>query len=296
VNRLTLIRAARRATARWRALPDVVIVGAQKGGTSSVFAHLAAQPGFVPSRPKETHFFDSAAYTDGIDRYRRHFPLTVTLRRQRAITGEATPNYLPVPEACTRLVRDVPDARLVVLLRDPAERALSHWKMNRRRGVDPLGFAEALATEADRTADLQGASFSGRLGADQLTYAARGRYAEQIAHLLSLGPRHPVLVLFSEHLFAESGPSLALLHDVLGLPAPTPSTQLPERNIGTDTPDDPGIGAALEDLRRSFAEPNRTLGHLLRAECDHGGSGRIVTLDPATWPAWVSGGDAGGGG
>ena len=135
------VRAWQQATARWRPLPDFVIFGASKAGTTSMYDYLGAHPLVVPCRAKELHFADrlhNAAR--GAKWYRSWFPLRATLARvgraggvSRARCGEATPSYLAMGGSARRLHGVAPDVRLVALLREPGERAWSHYRMTEPR-------------------------------------------------------------------------------------------------------------------------------------------------------------------
>ena len=120
-----------RITAPFRALPDFLIVGAQKGGTSSLYAYLAQHPSVLPSFRKEVKFFD-CNYFCGHTWYRAHFPLRYKLSRGNRITGEGTPNYLFHPTALQRLALTLIDVKIIILLRNPADRAYSHYQHQKR--------------------------------------------------------------------------------------------------------------------------------------------------------------------
>ena len=122
-------RVARRASADLRALPDFVIIGAQKAGTTSLWRYLVEHPQIVGPTEKEIHFFD-ARFDRGARWYRARFPLRASLRRGARLTFEASPYYLAHPFVPARVRAMLPDAKLVVLLRDPVERAWSHYRDN----------------------------------------------------------------------------------------------------------------------------------------------------------------------
>lgn len=165
--------------------PDFVIAGAMRCGTTSLFHWLGHHPGVFPAAGKELHYFDRH-YDRGVDWYRSHFAGA----RERQVCGEATPAYLFLPWARERMVDDLPRTRFIVSLRNPADRAWSHYWHNRERGAEPLGFAEAIAAETKR---LREPAAWARFG-----YAARGRYAEQLEALFDRVGRERVLVLVFE--------------------------------------------------------------------------------------------------
>ena len=207
----------RRPTARWRAAPDFLLIGAQRSGTTSLYRYLAAHPAIAPPLRKEIHYF-TLHHERGEAWYRAHFPMA----RHRRRTFEATPYYLFHPAASTRAAASVPDAQIVVALRDPVTRAFSQWQHNASRGLEHLGFEAALDAEDDRLAGeaqrlLTDATY--RSDTHRLwSYTARGEYAGQLQRWLAHYPRERLLVLRSEDLYAEPGPTYARVLGFLGLP------------------------------------------------------------------------------
>ena len=208
----TVAHALARPTAAKRPLPDFLVVGTQRGGTTSLYRYLCDHPAVVPAvLEKGVHYFDtrpgrSAAW------YRSRFPTswarTRAARRSGApsVTGEASPYYLFHPAAPTRARAIVPDARIIVLLRDPMTRAYSHHRHERMRGFERLPFDEAVRREAARldfdAADIDGdpaASFRHR----HFSYVARGRYFEQLERWFAAFPANRIHVIVSEQFFAE---------------------------------------------------------------------------------------------
>src|SRR5260370_36249735 len=134
--------------------PDCVIIGAKGGGTTSLYNYVLEHPSIHPLFPgrihlKGVHYYDTH-YARGLHWYRSHFPLQVGGRHLArpgvtpAIAGEASPYYLFHPLAAERLARDFPDVRIIVALRDPVERAYSHFKERTHHGGETLDFEEAL--------------------------------------------------------------------------------------------------------------------------------------------------------
>ena len=262
-------RAARMATAKGRALPDFVIIGAPKCGTTSLFSYLCSHPLVLRSTTKEVHYVDRERNLARGDRwYRAWFPPVATLERvgreygaDRAICGEATPNYLTHPDAASRLHDVVPDARLIVLLREPGDRAWSQFRWSKRWGTEPLDFLDALAAEPER---LPGgfAMMRNREGRDRFipaSYLTRGRYAEQLEWWFDAYPRDQLLLLRSEDLFADPSAVYRRACEFLGLPD-LGEPRFPIENEGSgDHVFDPTARQVLDDY---FAEPNRRLAEL----------------------------------
>lgn len=225
------LRAIGTATATWRPGPDLLVVGAKRGGTTSLWRYLDSHPGVLPTFPraadiKGTYFFDEG-WGRGEAWYRSHFPTTA--RRELAarrlgyapVAFEASPYYLFHPLAPERAHRVVPDALVVALLRDPVERAYSHWK-ERRNHTESLPFHEALAAEAERTRGEEA-----RLIADPTaispahrheTYVAQGCYAPMLERWFAAYGRDRVVVVPSEEFYADPQAFCDGLTDRLGLP------------------------------------------------------------------------------
>lgn len=254
---------AREADPRPRAEPDFVILGAQKAGTSSLYAQLGAHPSVLPALKKEVHYFDrpprSARW------YRAHFPLRSRLaavgrRTGVARTGEATPYYLFHPAAPGRMHAHLPDARLVVVLRDPVARAISAYHHAVAGGDEqrPIDVALDPANEEPLAPPNAAGWYDAPDCPARLRgYLARGRYAEQLERWFAVYPREQVLVLETGELRAGSAPPAVL--EFLGLP-PVTAPSVPDRNVGRYTPPASDLEARL---REHFAPHNARLVSLL---------------------------------
>jgi len=212
----------RRATSALRPLPDFMIIGAQKCGTTTLYDYLARHPDIRPARKKELHFFDNS-YARGERWYRSNFPPHYpTPRPRRWATGEASPYYLLHPLAPARARQMLPSARIIAVLRHPVDRAYSHYQHERAKGRESLAFAEAIAAEPARTAQAWAAVSTGASEREDalqsFSYLSRGRYAEQLERWLEHFPRAQVLVLKSEDLFARPAETMAEAFAFLGLP------------------------------------------------------------------------------
>lgn len=261
----------RRLTAPIRCRPDFLIIGAQKCGTTSLYHYLSGHPAVLPAKKKETHFFDSQFHL-GPARYRAWFPPAAArwLRARkcggRAVTGEATPYYLFHPLVPERVKRITPGSKFIAVLRNPIDRAYSHWKLESGRGNDSLPFAEAVRREEERIgADLR------RMTADlnfespvvpRWSYLARGRYAEQIERWWHWFPRERLLVLRSEDLWTGDDAAARRVERHLGL-APAPRAY-PRRQA---TPEDGGPDPETRRWLAEYFEPhNRRLREILGDE------------------------------
>ena len=249
----------RTPTGGWRVLPDALVIGAQRGGTSALYRNLRAHPAVAPSFRKEVEYF-SRYYSRGERWYRAHFGLAIGRRR---LNFEATPDYLFHPLAAERAAATVPDARLVVLLRNPVDRAWSHFQHMVRLGYESLGFADALDAEGERcTADLD------QLMAEpdhnpkallRFSYIARGHYADQLSRWFAHYPRERFLILRSEDVFADPAKEYGRIFDFLQLPPWHRPAARPRR--ASDVVDlDPAVASRL---RETFRGPNADLVTLL---------------------------------
>jgi hypothetical protein len=216
-------------TARFRLLPDYLIIGAQRAGTTSLFKYLVQHPAVArPFLGKGAHFFDMN-YSADLDEYRAYFPLTAykwyvqASRRTDAVTGEGSPYYLAHPHAPYRIAETLPDVKLIALLRDPVERAYSHHQHEVARGFEDLSFDEALEREPERLAGevekMRDDPSYNSFAVQHHSYLSRGRYAEQLEVWYGLFPKEQILVLRSEELFSDPDGTFREVLGFLGLPA-----------------------------------------------------------------------------
>lgn len=209
--------------------PHFVIIGTQKGGTSSLYNALTQHPQILKAARKEVHFFDQH-YGRGHTWYLKQFPDC----QPGQITGEASPFYMAHPLVAERMARYCPTARLIVLLRNPADRAISHYHQEFRRHHDPLSLQAALDAEHGRTRDDWQALAAGKLlthsAAQRFSYRQRGHYAEQLAPFLQHFPREHIAIHSSEAFFEQPHSLLPQLYAFLGVdPAFRPHELLPRK-------------------------------------------------------------------
>lgn len=221
---LTLYQAGLGMTARLRAmtmetrLPDFLIIGAQKCGTTYLYEKLVEHPQVLSALTKEVHFFDNA-YHEGEAWYRGHFPG----KGGDDITGEASPYYIVHPHAARRVRDTAPNAKLILLLRNPVNRAYSHYHHEARLGFEPLTFAEALAQEEKRLSgevekmlkDERYYSYAHQ----HYAYRLKGLYADQLKGWFNLFPQAQLLVLKSETFYQNTPAVMRQVTDFLGIPA-----------------------------------------------------------------------------
>jgi hypothetical protein len=213
------------------ALPDFVIIGAQKGGTSFLYHLLTRHPLVEPAARKELHFFDNPErFDNGAGWYRRCFPQAGWKEGQRSITGEATPSYLFDPPVAKRMAGVVPQARLIALLRNPIDRAYSHYQMQVKRGTEPLSFEEAIEQQ-------------------HTSYVSRGIYVDQLLRWFEFFGKEQMLILKSEDFFERPVETLKVVLTFLDLPdwQPDASALQQRRHTGAYTQKmDPSTRRRLE--------------------------------------------------
>lgn len=189
-------------------LPNFVIVGAMRSGTTSLARYLGAHEDVFMAPQKEVHFFDRHFHR-GIDWYRDQFKGAAG---ERAV-GEATQTYLYDERAMLRMAEVLPDARLVAILRNPIDRAYSHYWHNRSIGRESLDFRTAVSAEPDR---LRSGDAADRY---TFSYVDRGRYTRQLRRLAELYPRDAIHVILFDDLLESQVEVFQGACRFLGVPA-----------------------------------------------------------------------------
>lgn len=270
------------ATCSMRRFPEFLIIGAKRGGTTSLYFDLLEHPAVLrlypppvpklkPEATKGVHYFDSTFYK-GEAWYRSHFPSDLArrwLERRLGVppvTGEASPYYLFHPAAAERAHRTTPESRIVLILRDPVMRTYSHWKERRRNNAEPLDFVSALDAEPDRLAGerarlLAEPTYSSYAW-EQQSYATQSEYAGPLREWVDRYGRERVLVTLSEEYYADAERVLSQIHAFLGL-TPHPSEKRQHRNAARGDDLDAGL---RRRLAARFAEPNQALVDLIGRE------------------------------
>jgi hypothetical protein len=186
------------------AMPDFLIIGAKKCGTTFLYDLISRHPYVEPAAKKELHYFDILFKEEEIDWYRRCFPGRGWKDGRRIITGEATP-YLELSRVPERMAKVLPQARLITLLRDPVQRAYSDYQQVRRKGREPLPFEEAIEAEKRQTRSLR-------------RYLYRGIYVDHLLRWSKFFAEDQMLVLKSEDFFERTQETLERVLDFLNLP------------------------------------------------------------------------------
>jgi len=185
------------------ALPDFVVIGTMKGGTTYLYHLLSQHPLVEPAAAKELQFFNRF-FDEGVEWYRQCFPVPRLKDGRRTLTGEATPGYLPHPPAPERMAEIIPHARLIALLRNPVDRAYSDYQQVIRKGRETRTFEEAMDYD-----DLDDAPRK---------FLSKGIYVDQLLRWAEFFPKEQLLVLKSEDFFEDPVESLKPVLSFLDLP------------------------------------------------------------------------------
>lgn len=227
------------------ALANLVVIGGMKCGTSALHRYLAAHPEIAMSAPKELCFFydppESALEVDGwtpgnwfrgLDWYRSHFPT------EQAVRGESSPGYTSPahPEVAERMAAVIPEARLLLLVRDPVQRAISQYRHHRADGAELRQPAEALLDEGSQ-------------------YLSRGRYHERLRPFLAHFPLEQLLVVSSEELLADRRAALRRIFAFAGVDPDFWTEALAQRHH-TAQVGEPDLDAALRSRLRAALHPD----------------------------------------
>ena len=256
----------RRATCRLRALPDFLLIGAPRTGTTSLYRYLVEQPAIVPAFRKETHFFNrTEEFERGACHYRANFALQATMGGR--ITGEATPTYLLRPRVPERVAEMIPDVKMIVILRDPVERAISSWSHFARMGLEPRSLEEAIAEELEALGDPRndpGPAPEARPGMKDFAHVHYGRYADHLSRWYAIFDRDRFLVMTTEELAEDpTGTYLRVLAHLGVSPEAMPVFE--RHNAAPREQPEAKVRGWLEVY---FSEPNRDLAALTGINAD----------------------------
>ncbi len=232
-------------------LPNFLIIGAQKSGTTSLYHYLDEHPEVFMSRKKEPHFFSfegrepkfkerSDKKKNIINTIEAYEQLFDGVTNEKAI-GEASPSYLYEEQAAERIHTRIPDAKLIAILRDPVDRAYSHFLHAVRSGREPMdGFVQALDDEEKRRAEGWGNPYD---------YQRKGFYGAQLTRFLEYFPREQLLVFLFEDLSDDPRKLVRQMYDFIGVDADFTPDLSAKYNV-TEAPE----GSKSERQRGIFAK------------------------------------------
>ncbi len=237
--------------------PDFVVIGGTKCGTTSLYEYLCAHPSVLPAVWKEIEYFRFPER--GLDWYLAHFP-RIPGGGERFVTGEASTCYFAMSEVPERLRASFPRARLIALVRDPVERAISHCHHDRKIGCEQRSVEDALARELDllepRREPWRDAEDYWRT---ERGYVWLGLYAPFLEHWRAVFDPQQLLILTSEELYAAPAATLATVHAHLGLR----EHRLREYPVHLRGDYQKAVGPLHERLARFFAPHTERLEQLL---------------------------------
>jgi len=185
---------------------DFIIIGAQKAGTTTLFTLLSEHPEIYMPAGKEAPFFtQDELYEKGLNVYLSQYFGSAPLN---TLWGKATPHYLNDPRAPERIARLQPDIKVIAILRDPAERALSQFRMSVRRGFEQRTFEQAIVEMIKPEELAKARELPTGPASETRTYIVRGEYGRLLAPYFKKFPRKNILIIFTSEL--ESNPSIVL--------------------------------------------------------------------------------------
>lgn len=238
---------------------DFIVAGAQKAGTTALDYYLRQHPDLSLPKVKEVHYFDDErefSNKPDYSNYHAFFSDWGTIK----LHGEVTPIYMYWNESMRRICDYNSKIKIIILLRNPVDRAYSHWNMESKKNKDPLPFQEALCAEKARCKEvfpLQHRVFS---------YVSRGYYSTQLENIWRYFDKKNVLIIKHEEL--KRTPSFALnkISHFLGISA-FPSLQHKVINSGKYSSDMPT--SARQFLVEKFQSEIITIEKMLGWNCEH---------------------------
>lgn len=237
---------------------NFLICGTQKGGTSALDNYLRAHNQVCMGSTKEVHFFDREEnFLSEAINYSKYHSFFDSKPHHKAI-GEATPIYMYWQDSPKRIWQYNPNIKILLLLRNPIERAFSHWNMERMRGKDSLSFWEAITTENKRCCEaspLQHRVYS---------YIDRGFYMTQLEKIWQHFPKNQVLILKNENLKNKPLDTLNEVCDFLNL---TPFQKVQPKKIHARPYESELKPAEREFLKSVFVKEIKALERTLKWDC-----------------------------
>jgi hypothetical protein len=189
---------------------DFAIVGAQKSGTTALYSFLDQHPSIAFGKEKELHYFDNDSFFYKDNSEISRIKLNKQFKRgvRGKLKGDATPIYMYWDNSIERIAKHNKDIKIIVVLRDPVERAFSHWKMEYHKGNDKEIFSVAIRKEEERLNGNKHRNFS---------YKSRGLYSLQLERIYKCFPKKNVIILFNDDLKNRHDKTLQSIFDFLDL-------------------------------------------------------------------------------
>ncbi|MEG4347420.1 sulfotransferase domain-containing protein [Microcoleus sp. A003_D6] len=239
--------------------PEFIIIGVQKGGTTSLYNYLIQHPQIAPATQKEIHYFDLNFHKTP-DWYYSQFPQPESGESQ--LTGEASPYYIFHPHVPQRIYDLFPKVKIIALLRNPIERAISHYHYYIKIGYESLSLESAIASEPER---LKGEMEKLLANPNYYsyehqhhTYLSRGIYADQLPAWMKLFPKSQISIIKSEDLYSNPSQILNTVLEFLDLPPHQLETY--GKHNSSEYP--PISETVYEQLRAYFRSHNQRLAEM----------------------------------
>jgi hypothetical protein len=228
----------RKSTAFLRVLPNYLIIGAQKAGTSSLFNYLSMHPQVKNSYKKEVHYFDKN-YDKPINWYKQYFPLKLAINDSIRVE-EATPNYFYHPYIAERIKKAIPNIKMIVLLRNPVERVISQYFQAVRKNNEKRPLMQALLDE-----ELEEKEIFEKLAKDPnyypteayVLYKSCSRYAEQLKRYYEVFDKEQILIVSSKDLLVKPNEVLQKIFAFLNIDTQFYLREISLLNVGTNKKD-----------------------------------------------------------
>ena len=231
--RKQLSLAYRKLSSPFRAMPDFIILGTQKGGTRTLYHYLDHHPQILMSKKSEVHFFD-LNIEKGDQWYKAQFPIY----KKKHMFGECSPYYLYHPLVPVRIERFNPKMKFIVLLRDPVERAFSHYRMEIHRGKETFPFSKAILVRKEEVANNENRLKQKIIKSSKIhqrySYLERGIYHTQLERWFSNFDKRQFLIIQSEAFFLKTQETLNKVFNFLNV-GPQIVNDTKKYNEGTNT-------------------------------------------------------------
>lgn len=256
----------RGVTAPNRVLPNFIIIGEQKCGTTTLYDHLIQHPQILPALRKEIHFFDNH-YNVGLNMYKAFFPTNDKIQKNDlSITGEASPNYFHHPLVPKRIKENLPNVKLILLLRNPVERAYSHFIMMKNGGFETLSFEQAVEYEKQvfKEGKISWINQYRVFNETHHPYLMRGIYVNHLKRWLEIFPRNQISIINSENFKSNKSQILKQTFEFLNVSSYR-LKDLKNKNVAKYDSMDLDTKKILEEFFKPY---NKELYDLLNIEFD----------------------------
>ena len=259
-------------------LPDFIVLGPGRCGTTSmVELYLRSNPDILPSKNKEIFYFD-INFKKPLNWYKLFFPSVLTkffrsLKGKKTLTCEGTPNYFFHPYAPKNMKKILPNAKIILMLRNPVNRTISNYRIQVRKGKQKLSFEKAL----ERESELYEKEYEKFLKSDELekdvdttiSYLARSRYVEALERFLSYYDKKQILFINSDEYYKNPIQEYNRILSFLGLPSHEPKITGKRGISPPGLYKDPEISQATKDSLKKYFEPyNKKLFNLIGEKFD----------------------------